>query len=85
MELNKINTMEDVEKFLRYVMIELGLGWSFHPDDDFAKYTKEDGSPCFSADEAEQLNDAIDRCFEVCEKYHQDIYHHALQIVKTIE
>ena len=85
MELNKINTMEDVVKFLRYVMIELGLGWSFHPDDDFAKYTKEDGSPRFSADEAEQLNNAIDCCFEIGEKYHQDIYHNALQIVKTVE
>lgn len=85
MELKNINTMKDVEEFLRYVMVDLGLGWDFHPDDDFAKYTKEDGTPRFSAAEAEQLNNAIDRCFEVGEKYHQDIYHHALQIVKTIE
>lgn len=85
MELKNINTMKDVETFLRYVMIDLELGWSFHPDDDFAKYMKEDGTPRFSADEAKQLNNAIDGCFAVGEKYHQDIYHHALQIVKTIE
>lgn len=65
--------------------LDLGLGWDFHPDDDFAKYTKEDGSVRFSAAEAEQLNNAIDRCFEIGDKYNQDIYHHALQIVKTIE
>jgi len=77
--------MEDVEKFLRYVMVDLGLGWSFHPDDDFCKYTKEDGSPTFSAADAQQLNETIDRCFEICDKYHKDIYHLGLQIVKTIE
>jgi len=85
MELKKINTMEDVEKFLRYVMVDLGLGWSFHPDDDFSKYTKEDGTPTFSATDAQQLNETIDRCFEICDKYHKDIYHLGLQIVKTIE
>ena len=77
--------MQDVEQFLRYVMINLGLGWDFHPDDDCSKYTTADGSPRFTADEATALNAAIDRCFEVCDKFHQDIYHHALQIVKTIE
>jgi len=85
METMKIHTTADVEKFLRYVMIDLQLGWNFHPDDDFHKYTQEDGSPLFSDSDAQQLNETIDRCFEVCDKYHVDIYHLALQIVKTIE
>jgi len=85
MERKKINTMEDVEKFLRYVMVDLRLGWSFHPDDDFSKYETEKGDKLFPENEGRVLNEAIDRCFEICDKYHVDIYHLALQIVKTIE
>lgn len=84
----KINTMEDVDRFLHYVMLPepegLGLQWDFHPDDDFTSYGRPDADlPRFSEEEGEQLNLLIDRCFEICDKYHKDIYHLALEIQRN--
>lgn len=71
----KVKNIEDVQAFLHYVIVDLGLGWDFHPDDDFSAYGKPDkDEPRFSDEESDELNELIDRCFEVCAKQHKDIY-----------
>lgn len=57
----EIQTMQDVEQFLRY-MIEpngLVLGMGFHPDDDFPDYMKGNGERLFSDNEAKILNEIV--------------------------
>lgn len=81
----QIKTVKDVEAFLHYVLLPepegLGLAWTFHPDDDFSSYGKPDKDEAlFSDEEAEQLNQTIDKCFEVCEKQHKDIYNLSMEI-----
>lgn len=81
----KIRTAEEINAFLRYVIFDLGLGWDFHPDDDFSAYGKPDADePRFTDEESEQLNQMIDRCFEVAEKIHKDIYKLTLDLQLTI-
>lgn len=71
----RIDTIQDVTEFLRHVILSpekregaLGLGWDFNPDDDL---------------QDDELNAALDRCFEVCDKYHKDIYKMWLDLLKT--
>lgn len=76
----KVKNIEDVQVFLTYVVVELGLGWDFHPDDDFAAFVKPGtNEPMFSPEDADELNELIDKCFEICAKQHKDIYHLTLQ------
>lgn len=70
----RIDTIEDVTEFFRHIVLSpeekegaLGMGWNFHPDDDL---------------QDEELNAALDRCFEVCEKFHKDIYKIGLDLLK---
>lgn len=84
-ETKKIRTAEDINALLRYVIFDLGLGWDFHPDDDFSAYGKPDKDEArFSDEESELLNQQIDRCFEVAEKIHKDIYKLTLDLQLTI-
>ena len=54
-----IQTMQDVEQFLRYVIEPngLALGMRFHPDDDFSDYMKENGEKVLPNDEVKALNE----------------------------
>ena len=82
-----IQTMQDVEQFLRYVIEPngLALGMGFHPDNDFADYIKkEDGKKAFSNDEAKTLNEMANKCFDICEKQNADIYALALDIINGL-
>lgn len=81
----KIHTVADIDGFLRYVIFDLGLGWDFHPDDDFSAYGKPDKDEArFTDEDSEELNRLIDRCFEVAEKCHKDIYKLTLDLQLTI-
>lgn len=82
----EIQTMQDVEQFLRYVIEPncLALGMGFHPDDDFADYIKENGEKVFSNDEIRTLNEMISKCFDICEKQNADIYALALRIINSL-
>lgn len=85
-EKRQIRTVADVEAFLRYAIGELGIGWEFHPDNDFSSYGKPDKDEALlSEEDADKLNEMIDRCFEVCDKQHKDIYHIALQLQIKID
>ena len=76
----KVKNVEGVVAFLKYVVVDLNLGWDFHPDDDFAAFVdQETGKPLFSEEDADELNELIDKCFDICAKQHKDIYHLTLQ------
>ncbi len=81
MKTKAISTLQDVRTFLHYVIVECGLGMGFHPDDDFATYRAQDGSPLFSMDDAARYNQAMDQCFAVCTAHHADIYGTSLEIL----
>ena len=55
----EIQTMQEVEQFLRYVIEPngLALGMGFHPDDDFSDYMKENGEKVLPNDEVKALNE----------------------------
>ena len=77
-----IQTMQDVEQFLRFVIEPngLALGMGFHPDDDFSDYMKENGEKVFSNNEAKALK-RTSKCIDICEKQNADIYAFALNIL----
>lgn len=79
----EIQTMQDVEQFLRYVIEPngLALGMGFHPDDDFSDYMKENGEKVFSENEAKALNETTNKCIAICKKQNADIYAFALNII----
>lgn len=81
----KIENLQNVEKFLRYVIEPQGLsiGLGFYPDDDFGDYIKEHGERAFSGEDAATLNKYINDCFVVCEQNNADIYELALRYVKV--
>lgn len=85
MKVSEIRTAADVQQFLRYVIVDLDLGWDFHPDDDFSAYGKKDADePRFSEEESEHLNELIDRAMEIAQKCHKDIYKLTLDIQLTL-
>lgn len=79
----KIENLQDVERFLRYVIEPQGLsiGMGFHPDDDFGDYIKENGERAFSDEDAATLNKYMNDCFIICEQNNADIYEIALRFV----
>ena len=83
----EIQTMQDVEQFLQYVIEPngLALGMGFHPDDDFSDYMKDNGEKLFSDNEANTFNVMTSKCFNVCEKQSADIYALALNIINGLK
>ena len=82
----EIQTMQDVEQFLRYAIESnwLALGMGFHPDDDFSDYMKDNGERLFSDNEAKALNEMTNKCFAICEKQNADICAFALNIINGL-
>ena len=69
----KIETIKDVEKFFKHLAVDLKV--NFHPDDPFELYINmETGEPTFTEEEYEELNEAMEQCFKVCEECGVDIY-----------
>ena len=81
-----IQTMQDVEQFLRYVIEPngLALGMRFHPDDDFSDYMKENGEKVLPNDEVKALNEMTGKCFAICEKQNADIYALVLNVINGL-
>ncbi len=76
--LTKIETIEDVEQFVRYIYEDLEV--NFHPDDDFNDIINhETGKKNFKEAEANMYNHLVDKCFNVCEKNDVDFYEIALK------
>lgn len=71
--ITKIETIEDVENFTRYLTNVEKL--CFHPDDDFANYVEvKTGEPTYSVTEAIERNLFMEAAFSVCEQNDRDIY-----------
>lgn len=69
----KIESIQDVKSFFQILHQVYQL--QFHPDDSFEDYVSiETGAATFSKVEAKYLNELMNKCFEVCEEAHEDIY-----------
>ena len=70
--IQSIASVNDVEAFAKQLIAE---GVSFHPDDDFNDYVYfKENKPCYTKEEAEERNNLMQQCLEVCEKNGVDIY-----------
>ena len=71
--LRNITTIEDVKLFAFQLVNEENL--NFHPDNDFLDYINtETNLPVYLLEESKKLNALMNKCFEVCEQYNEDIY-----------
>lgn len=70
---SNITTIEDVKLFAFQLVNEENL--NFHPDNDFLDYINtETNLPVYLPEESKNLNALMNKCFEVCEQYNEDIY-----------
>ena len=77
----EIKNLEDVTRFFKYLKEERKV--IFHPDDDFESYVNiETMEPTFTPEECKEYNDAMLKCFEVCENEGVDIYLIGLETLK---
>ncbi len=59
-----IETIEDIEKFVRYLMLDENL--VYHPDEPFTGYVNfADGSPVYTSEQCAERERLLDRCFEI--------------------
>lgn len=69
----EINKPEDVSRFFKWLVECKQL--CFHPDDSFFDYINFDTKErSFTDNEADALDDVMERCFEVCDDAGADIY-----------
>ena len=70
----------DLQQFLSYMVSMVGL--SFHPDDPIAGYVKADDTPCFTEEQAGNLEKLMGESFNFCDQNGLDIYATALDIMR---
>lgn len=77
---NKVlSNSEDVRLFIRECILTLGL--SFHPDTEFSDYvTIGTDEPLFSEEESIALERKLNKCWDICEAEHTDVYQIALDV-----
>lgn len=76
--IKEIKTVEDVKIFFNQLLDE---SLNFHPDEDFANYINIDTSEStYSIAGAQQRNQLMDKCFEVCDRLSADIYELAQEL-----
>ena len=75
-----IASIVDVINFLQSLYDQYDL--AFHPDDQFCDYVDNLGQQVFTDHQACMLDDAMEKCFFVCEDNGFDLYEigHELQI-----
>jgi len=85
MENLTINTIADVRCFFYFLMVEMELGGSFHPDTPIQDYVNaESGKDTFEPDIAETLQDRLTECFVVCSTLGADIYELGLKLAQRL-
>lgn len=67
-----ILTIQEVKDFAKYLYSVHKV--AFHPDDTFDVYISSNKENLFSKEEIELLNIRMEECFNICNKYDQDIY-----------
>lgn len=83
---NMIQTI-NTENDLRTMMAEvIGYhGWAFHPDDPMTDFVRRDtGEPSYSQEEAERLDNLMNKAFGFCEQRGIDIYELSMKISKYL-
>ena len=71
--ITQITNVEDVANFAQHLIHVEKL--SVHPDDDFTAYTNfETRLPFYTEKEAEDRNQLMNQCFDVCEQNNIEIY-----------
>lgn len=80
-----IKNFDDVTAFLRYVIVDLGLGFEFHPDDDFSIYVDAEAEDALTQADADRLNGWLDDCIATCERVHKNIYDVTLKMQISID
>lgn len=82
MQVQDINTTQDVQRFFEYIVYDLGI--NFHIDTPFSEYVYNyNDKPCFSNREALRLQVMMEKSFEVCESQNVDIYEIALDTLQS--
>ena len=85
MENATISTMADVRTFFYFLMVEMELGGSFHPDIPICDYVNaESGENTFDPDQAIGLQKQLDECFFACDVNGPDIYEVGLQMAQRL-
>lgn len=78
-----IKTGIDLRAFLTELICY--LGWAFHPDNPMSDYVRRDtGVPSYSSEEAERLDNLMDKAFDFCEQRGIDIYELSMEISKEL-
>ena len=61
------------------------LGWAFHPDEPMTEYVQRDsGEPSYTSEEAQRLDNLMDKAFDFCEQHEIDIYELSIEISKEL-
>mgnify|MGYP003511623542 CR=1 FL=1 len=85
MENATISPMADVRTFFYFLMVEMDLGGSFHPDIPICDYVNaESGKDTFDPDKANVLQDRLTECFVVCSTLGADIYKTGLRMAQRL-
>jgi len=85
MENLTINTIADVRCFFYFLMVEMELGGSFHPDIPICDYVNaESGENTFDPDQTIGLQKQLDECFFACDVNGPDIYEVGLQLAQRL-
>jgi len=78
MQIKEIKTIEDVNAFLKFLIIDLEL--NFHPDDPFTDYQNRAGEKLFTEREAWVLEVLLEQAFFVAQEVDIDLYGLSLDI-----
>lgn len=76
----QIETPHDVGQFFFWLVFDCRV--NFHPDDNFYDYVDENRNQSFNDKQCDMYNEIMDKCFEICEKYHRDIYEIAMRVLQ---
>lgn len=63
-----IKNVHDVKDFLKTVIVDEGIGLSFHPNNNFEDYARLNGKGCYTPQGAIVRNNLLDKAFVVCKE-----------------
>lgn len=75
----KIETIYDVAKLFAYLVFERGV--DINPDDNVHDYVDKNGNPSFTTEEADEIQDLINKSREICKKENRCIHKIALIVL----
>lgn len=77
--LNGIKTPHDVAVFFMHLVFEKSI--DLNPDTNFHDYVDAKGNPSFTAPQADQYEDDMNKSFDVCDEYDVDIHKIAAKVL----